>query len=227
MTEVPLGGGAMRDGVVRVGDTVRRPHAQSSHAMRDVLVHLERAGFDAAPRWLGVDEQGRDILTWIEGDTFTERGQMHPYIGDPPTRIEFADAQVAAVLALLRRYHDTFDGHVICHGDYGPWNIVWRADMPVAVIDFDQAYPGDPADDVAYALRMFVSYGFARLEPAELVRRTRVALDAYGASFDVPAILEREYERAEAKCRAHGWHRQLARLPVERAWLDQNRGAFA
>lgn len=216
----------MRDGVVRVGQTVRRPAANSSQAMRDVLVHLERAGFDAAPRWLGVDDAGRDILTWIEGDTFTERGQMHPYIGEPPTRIEFSDAQLAAALALLRRYHDTFDGKVICHGDYGPWNIVWRDGLPAAVIDFDQAYAGDPADDVAYALRMFVSYGFARAGPAELVRRTRLALTAYGAHFDVPAILEREYDRAEAKCHAHGWKRQLARLPVERAWLATNRSAF-
>lgn len=216
----------MRDGVVRVGDTVRRPQAHSSQAMREVLVHLEQRGFDAAPRWLGVDEQGRDVLTWIEGETFTERGQMHPYIGDPPTRVEFTDDQLAAVLRLLRRYHDTFDDRVVCHGDYGPWNIVWRSGLPAAIIDFDQAYAGDPADDVAYALRMFVSYGFARLEPVELVRRTRIALDAYGAPFDVPAILEREYARAEARCRAHGWQRQLARLPVERAWLAANRGAF-
>jgi hypothetical protein len=53
----------MVEGVVRVGDTVRRPRDTASHLMREVLLHLERVGFDAAPRWLGVDEQGRDILT--------------------------------------------------------------------------------------------------------------------------------------------------------------------
>jgi hypothetical protein len=76
--------------------------------MRDVLLHLERVGFDAAPRWLGVDDRGRDILSWIEGDTFTDRSQMHPYIGDPPVRLAFSDEQVAAAMRLLRRYHDTF-----------------------------------------------------------------------------------------------------------------------
>jgi hypothetical protein len=73
--------------------------------MRDVLLHLERAGFDAAPRWLGFDERGRDVLTWIGGETFTDRGQMHPYIGDPPARITFTDEQIGAVMRLLRRYH--------------------------------------------------------------------------------------------------------------------------
>jgi Ser/Thr protein kinase RdoA (MazF antagonist) len=222
--ESPLDGGAMTAGIVRVGETVRRP--PSSRLLRDVLVHLERAGFDAAPRWLGVDEHGRDILTWIEGETFTERGQMHPYIGDPPQRVTFSDEQVAAAFRLLRSYHDTFDGDVICHGDFGPWNLVWRDGLPVAVIDFDDVHRGDPSEDVAYALRMFVSFGFARSEPAELVRRARAALAAYGESFDVPAILEREYDAAEERCRRNGWERQLAKLPVERAWLAENRDAF-
>ena len=224
--EIQLPGGAMTDGVVRVGDTVRRPPRYATQVMREVLAHLERVGFDAAPRWLGFDEQGRDVLNWIDGETFTERRQMHPYIGDPPERIAFSDEQVAEVMRLLRRYHDTFGFDVICHGDFGPWNIVWRDGMPFAMIDFDNAYAGDAADDVGYALRMFVSYGFARSAPEELVRRTRVALEAYGAGFDVPALLAREYDLAEAACRRNGWHRQLARLPTERAWLAANHKAF-
>jgi Ser/Thr protein kinase RdoA (MazF antagonist) len=224
--EFPLSGGATAEAVVRIDDTVRRPPGKNADLMRDVLLHLERAGFDAAPRWLGVDEKGRDILTWIDGETFTERGQMHPYIGDPPVRVTFRDEQLAAALRLLRRYHATFDEEVICHGDFGPWNIVWRSEMPFAVIDFDDVCRGDPTEDVAYALRVFVNYGFAAAEPAELVRRTHVALTAYGASFDVPVILEREYDLAEERCRRHGWHRQLAKLPIERAWLAAHRAQF-
>jgi aminoglycoside phosphotransferase (APT) family kinase protein len=220
--EIRLSGGAMTDGVVRVGDTVRRPPRYATQLMRDVLVHLERVDFDAAPRWLGFDEQGRDVLSSIEGATFTERGQMHPYIGDPPGRIAFSDEQIAAAMRLLRRYHDTFGDEVICHGDFGPWNIVWRQGLPFGVLDFDNAYPGDAADDVAYALRMFISYGFAPAPGDELVRQTRAALQAYGADFDVPAILAREYDLAEERCRRNGWDRQLARLPIERAWLAAN-----
>jgi hypothetical protein len=224
--EIALGGGAMTDGVVRVGDTVRRPPRHARQMTRDVLLHLERAGFDAAPRWRGFDDQGRDILTWIDGVTFTERGRMHPYIGDPPDRITFSDEQVTVAMHLLRRYHDTFVDDVICHGDFGPWNLVWRDELPVAVIDFDDVYRGDPADDVGYALRTFVSYGFAASRPAELVRRTEAALAAYGRSFDVPAILDREYDLAEDRCHRNGWNRQLAKLSIERAWLATNRSLF-
>jgi hypothetical protein len=224
--EIQLRGGATTDGVVRVGDTVRRPSGHATQLMRDVLVHLERVGFGAAPRWLGLDDQGRDVLTWIDGETFTERGQMHPYIGDPPGRVTFSDEQIGAVMLLLRSYHDTFADDVVCHGDFGPWNIVWRDGLPFAVIDFDRAYRGDAADDVAYALRTFISYGFATSAPAELVRRTQTALHAYGADFDVPEILGREYDRAEDRCRRNNWLRQLAKLPTERRWLAANRELF-
>ena len=124
--EVPLRGGAINDGVVRIGETVRRPGHPGRELSRHVLLQLARVGFDAAPRWLGVDEQGRDILSWIEGETFTDRSRMHPYIGDPPSRISFGGEQITAAMQLLRRYHDTFETDLICHGDFGPWNLVWR-----------------------------------------------------------------------------------------------------
>jgi hypothetical protein len=221
--EMPLSGGVLTNGVVRVGATVRRPASPATSRVRDVLLHLERAGFDAAPRWLGTDHQGREILTWVEGETLTERGRMHPYLADRSDRIVFSDEQIAASMRLLRRYHETFTSQVICHGDYGPWNLVWRDELPAAIIDFDNAYPGDAADDVAYALRMFVSYGLAPFTSDEFVARTDVSLTAYGRTFDVPAILDREYDRAEERCRRNGWERQLAKLPLERAWLVENR----
>lgn len=206
---------------------MRRPPGPNAELAREVLLRLERAGFDAAPRWLGLDEQGRDVLSWIEGETFTERSRLHPYIGDPPDRITFTEGQLAAVFRLLRRYHDVFGDEIVCHGDFGPWNLVWRDGLPVGVIDFDHVHAGEAAEDVAYALRMFVSYGFAEAEPEELVRRTRAALAVYGCDFEVPAILAAEYDRAEERCLANGWQRQLAKLPTERAWLEANRGRFA
>jgi hypothetical protein len=68
--------------------------------------------------------------------------------------------------------------------------------------------------------------GLAAAEPSELVARTSAAMTAYGTDFDVPAILEREYDLAEERCRLNGWDRQLARLPLERAWLAAHRGLF-
>jgi Ser/Thr protein kinase RdoA (MazF antagonist) len=194
--------------------------------MREVLKRLEEAGFDAAPRWLGVDEEGRDVLSWIEGETFVERGRMHPFLGEPSRRVTFTDTQLRSVFRLLRRYHDALGEEVVCHGDFGPWNLVWQEGLPVGVIDFDDVRHGDRSEDVAYALRAFVSYGLADAPPEDLVRQTRLALAAYGCAFDVPALLAREYDRVEERCRQMGWHRALARLPAERAWLAANRALF-
>lgn len=217
----------MTEGVVRVGDTVRRPRGPNAELMRTVLLRLEQTGFDAAPRWLGIDDRNRDVLSWIEGETFTDRGRLHPYVGDPPERVTFSEEQVAAAFRLLRRYHDAFGDEPVCHGDFGPWNLVWRNGLPVGLIDFDDVHAGEAAEDVAYALRTFVSYGLGETDPEEALRRTRVALGAYGPGFDVAALLEAEYDRVEERCLRSGWHRALAKLPTERAWFERNRVTLA
>jgi hypothetical protein len=82
-TEVLLIGGNVTNGVVRVGDTVRRPRRDSSFFTERLLCHLENVGFEGAPRWLGVDQQGRDTFSYLPGRVATE---------DQP----FSDPQVAA-----------------------------------------------------------------------------------------------------------------------------------
>ncbi|WP_396136875.1 MULTISPECIES: phosphotransferase [unclassified Amycolatopsis] len=46
----------------------------------------------------------------------------------------------------------TGTGEVVCHGDFGPWNVVWRGDQPVGILDWDYARPAPRLHDVAYAL---------------------------------------------------------------------------
>lgn len=166
MREAQLRGGDVNV-VVRVGDTVRRPPQHATQLMRDVLVLLEERGFEAAPRWLGFDEQGRDVLSWIEGETFTERREL-------------GDAQLAACARLLRRYHDAVAGsllaggeEVVSHGDFGFWNLVWRDGDPLALLDFDNAHPGPRAEDVGFALWKF-----------GVADRAGTFMSAYGAKID-------------------------------------------
>ncbi|WP_425569539.1 phosphotransferase [Nonomuraea salmonea] len=47
---------------------------------------------------------------------------------------------------------DARDDEVICHGDFGPWNIVWRGERPVGILDWDYARSGPRLHDVAHAL---------------------------------------------------------------------------
>ena len=168
--ECPLSGGT-HGPVVRVGDTVRRPVTPATPTIQALLRHLERAGFAGAPGALGIDELGREVLSFIPGQVEVARGRpaMPPHVRD--------SAVLVAVARLLRRYHDATlgfippgdaawafqvgaprTGEVICHNDIGPWNTVFVDSRPVAFIDFDTAAPAPRAWDVAYACYRFVPY---------------------------------------------------------------------
>ncbi len=134
----------MRDGVVRVGSTVRRPLSPSSPFAVQVSNTSKRPGLRARP-FVGVDELGRDVFSSIDG-------VVHPKWQ------RWTDAQSEAAGRLLRGLHDATagsslaDGHeTVCHHDAGPNNFVVRDGLPVAMIDFDFAAPGARLDDLAYA----------------------------------------------------------------------------
>src|SRR3954471_11507083 len=95
-SEVPLEGGtASRGLVVRLGDTVRRPQTAASPGIHAILQHLERVGFDGAPRYLGIDDQDREILSYVPGHV--------PVAPHPDWAL--TDDALASVADLLRRYH--------------------------------------------------------------------------------------------------------------------------
>ncbi|MGW7510125.1 phosphotransferase family protein [Streptomyces massasporeus] len=141
---MPLSGGRITPGVVKVGNTVRRPAAASSPFVAELLRHLHRQGFTGAPRHLGFDAAGREILSYLPGWV--------------PARFQhWTDPQVAAVGSLLRALHDATRGShlagrrpVVCHHDPGPNNTVFSEGVPVAFIDFDTAARATPLEDRGY-----------------------------------------------------------------------------
>jgi len=58
----------------------------------------------------------------------------------------FSDEQIAAAFRLLRRYHDAFGPDPVCHGDFGPWNLVWRGGAARYAILLDS----DPTEAAAF-----------------------------------------------------------------------------
>jgi Phosphotransferase enzyme family len=186
--EEPLLGGNATAGVVRVGDTVRRPAGPQTPAVHALLSHLHAVGFDGAPRPLGIDERGREVLSFLPGTV--------PW----PDRFDLLEPRMRLVRAagLIRRFHDAVTGFappagarwqvlipaegpcdIIAHHDLAPWNLVIGPHW--AFIDWDLAAPGTRLWDVAYAAHGFVPLSAnPRWQHRDAGCRLRTFADAYG-----------------------------------------------
>jgi hypothetical protein len=148
LTEQALAGGQQTKGIVRVGQTVRRPLHDRSNYVHALLRHLEAVGFDGAPRLLGIDAQGREVLTYIPGEVVVRS----------PTWL--SDARLDSAARLIRRFHDATAGtalagdqEVVGHGDIGSHNIVFDGDVAVGIIDWDVSVgPGSRLVDLGHAV---------------------------------------------------------------------------
>ncbi len=147
--------------LVRVGDTVRRPVNDSTESMRHLLVHLERVGFEGAPRVVDTELGDTIVLTWIDGwvPTDTEGWRLDP-------------GALESVGQLLRSYHDCVAGFaaeagyeegpqavaagtIVCHGDIAPRYTVFRDGRAVAFIDWDGIWVSTPLWDLGHAVWEF------------------------------------------------------------------------
>jgi hypothetical protein len=222
--EVLLVGGDVTEGVVRSGDTVRRPRSASSERVQALLTHLERADFAGAPRYLGVDDRGRDVLTFVDGEV----------AGRPAPAWVASDDRAVSVASLLRAYHDAvapfgvpdvFDDasstpaagspapfpvprELIGHRDVTLENVVFRDGVATALIDFDLARPSSRLDDVCNMLRWWAPWQPVADRPETLADvdaggRAAMMVEAYGLDANSRSMLV-----------------PLARNTAERTWYS-------
>jgi hypothetical protein len=202
--EIPLAGGDVTEGVVRVGDTVRRPVGPHSPLVHALLTHLESAGFEGAPRFLGIDGSGREVLTYIDGEVAGR--PRPPWIAD--------EARLVSVARLVRAYDDAaasfapppdalrgnqapeppglppapgYPPELIGHVDITPENVIFRYGRAYALIDFDLAKPATRADEMFNAMLWWVPLSDPRdvdplLQHVGVARRARILADGYGLS---------------------------------------------
>lgn len=146
--EIPLPGGRVTAGVVLSGDRVHLPPCANANFVHAVLQHLEMKNCPLAPRYIGLDERGREMLTYLPGDC-------------PADLEDFSDEQCGRAMKILRSLHQELadfpgclEGETVCHYDPSPCNFVFQDGLSCAHIDWDAAGIGDPADDLAYAVWM-------------------------------------------------------------------------
>lgn len=187
--ELLTGGNVSR--VYRSGDSVRRELKPHSPRVHRLLKHLERKGFSYAPKFLGMDEKGREILSYIEG----EAGNY------PLKEYMWSKDALKEIAKMLRHYHDAVSDfpissewkpldntpdnqEVVCHNDFAIYNIIFNHEKPAGIIDFDLAAPGPRLWDIAYALYTCVPLSrHYHTEAGEAVH--------YNPSFDASRIRQR------------------------------------
>ncbi|MEV0830493.1 phosphotransferase [Nonomuraea rubra] len=202
--EIPLAGGDVTEGVVRVGDTVRRTIGPNAPLVHALLRHLEEVGFAGAPRFLGVDAAGREVLSFVPGEVAGR--PRPPWVAD--------EGRLASVGRLVRAYHEAVAGfsvpdgvrpglglaeppgappeppypaELVGHADYTPDNLVFRDGEAAALIDFDIARPVTRVDELYNAMLYWAPLcdpvdADPVLRGLDLPRRCRILADAYGMS---------------------------------------------
>jgi len=193
--EAALSGGG-RTAVYRRGQIVVRETGPWSATVHTLLRHLEEVGFAGSPRVVGsgFDEGARETLTYIEG----ESGHLGPWTLDGVSAVGHLLRDLHTATASYRPPSDAIwrpwfgrvlgaPPHIIGHCDVAPWNIVERAGIPIALIDWEVAGPVDPLVELAQACWLNAKLHsddvaeLERLPPlADRARQLRAMVDAYG-----------------------------------------------
>jgi Phosphotransferase enzyme family len=215
VAEERLAGGHV-GGAVRVGDTVRRTAGPWTPAVHALLGHLADKGFTAAPRALGFDGQGREVLTFLEGETTGTRRPRPAWVHAEDTLDQVAcwmrgfHQAVADLVpqrgAVWRGGGTLSPGLIIAHNDAASYNAAWHQGKLTGFFDWDFAGPATPQWDLALAAFSWVPLHTRRWVAAEgftdfAARPGRLArfLGIYGWSGTTEEFLE----VVEARVKAH------------------------
>jgi mutator protein MutT len=176
----PLSGGNV-GGAVRIGRTVRRPTGPWTPAVHRLLRHVKEAGLRCAPRTLGVDERGREVLDHLPGAVVDVDREL------------LSDAQLADLARWTRELHDAVAGfqdpgpwrfvevpgaELVAHNDLAPYNVCFSGDRLSGVFDWDFAGPSTRVFELAQLAWTAVPL-FRPLPAEEVARRLRLVADGY------------------------------------------------
>ena len=198
---------------MRVGDTVHRPPKDNAPFVHDLLLFLEAQGFRYAPRFLGMDEWGRETLSYLDGETAPGSGSL------------LSDDLLVQAARIIRSYHDVTAGsalaqghEIVAHNELGPHNTIFHQSQVVGFIDWDDAAPGTRLRDFANAVYNYVDVGHWASQTASVqARRIQLMCAAYG--WDDPIAIVDDFEADLQQALRN--HEQAGRMGAVRVFQEE------
>jgi hypothetical protein len=182
--------GGHTGGAVKIGRTVRRQAGPWTASVHSVLSHLASKGFPGAPRPLGFDELGREVLSYLPGATVGDRLPWPEWTRSDDALVQTANwlkafhAAIADYVPLpgarWREGGEWKPGLIIGHNDAAPYNACWQDGRLVGFFDWDFAGPVTPEWDLA-----FTAFSWVPLHARHVVSR-----EGFTAFDDRPRRLE-------------------------------------
>jgi len=155
--------------VFRNNDIIYRNQKPWSSTIHRFLLHLESEGFKECPRFLGIDKNNYEMLSYVEG----ECKEIYP--GNIERKLHLKG--MVSFASIMKRFHQasstfvvedkdewmlSYDGplekEVICHNDIAPYNMTFKDDIPYKMIDFDTCCLAPRIRDIVYALYRFIPF---------------------------------------------------------------------
>jgi len=187
--------------VARKGDKIYRNAGPWTPTIHKLLNELHRNNIPEVPTAFGIDDQGREVLSFMSGEVANY----------PLPAWLWSESILNEAFHLMRRMHDAVrvedfkdsiwqntphePQEVICHNDFAPYNMVFEDGHVVGVIDLDNASPGPRIWDFSYLAYRLVPFcedaGPSAPQPSEArLKRLRRAVQSYGMHFDTQEIFE-------------------------------------
>src|SRR5690606_7150770 len=166
--------------------TVRRPTGVWTPAVHELLDWLAGEGLGGIPHLGGIDDKGREIVSYIEGR------------GVPIDDEVVLDNVLVEAATWLRDFHDIVEDfrpegprtwrqagevelapdEIVCHNDPGAYNWIIQSGHFAAMIDWDLAGPGERIDDLAFLFWTAIPL-YRDIPVEDVVRRLELVVDTY------------------------------------------------
>ena len=147
--------------IFKEGNEVLRTASENTVNIQKFLNGLHKEYLVKCPKGFGIDENGIERLSYLEGnvsnyplnpeiynlDMIESAGKLLREFHDASEKVsERMDANINWMLENEKEYE------IIIHGDYAPYNVVEDNGNAIGIIDFDTIYFGKKISDISYGI---------------------------------------------------------------------------